>query len=66
MVPKVLCMVGSSGEELVDTSPPLGTGCHCHCASHGEDTSPDLGLQHYWMMCEGISPFIPLSKGFSA
>lgn len=41
LVPKVLCMVGSSGEELVGTSLPLGTGCHCHPASHGEGTSPN-------------------------
>lgn len=34
MVPKVLYMVGSSGEELVGTSLSLGTGCHCHHASH--------------------------------
>lgn len=41
MVPKVLSPVGSSGEELVGTPRPLGTGCHCHRASHGEGTSPN-------------------------
>lgn len=40
MVPKVLCTVGSE-EELVATSLPLGTGCRCHRASHGEGTSPN-------------------------